>query len=118
MSTVAGPSTAPGMVWVHVREDLDLATVDGARAGLAAVLDGTPAPGCVAVHVGVDRFVDLRGMRMLLQAVERARRRGGELVVVAPSTSVRLLAELLRCQDALPMAPTAEDAVRWWAGRR
>ena len=112
---VCAPLVSPRIGWVWIRRDLDLATVDSARLELASVLDRTPSS-LLAVFLGAARFVDLRGVLMLVQATRRARTRGGGLVVVAPSPTVRRLVDHLGCHTELPMTATACGAMRWSGG--
>jgi anti-anti-sigma factor len=113
---VCAPLVSPRIAWIWLRRDLDLATVESARSELASVLDGPPAPRRVAVYLGAERFVDLRGVLMLVQTAGRARTRGGALVVVAPSPTVRRIVDHVGCRAELPMTATASGAMRWSDG--
>jgi len=73
-----------GVTWAWARSDLDAATVVHARRELSALLDRPGDPGTLLVYLGLERFVDLRGMRLLVGTAARARARGGALAVVAP----------------------------------
>lgn len=109
---VVAPQSPRGVIWLWLQEDLDLATVERARTELESVVDGSPTPGYVLVYLGAGRFVGLHGLRVLVQSAHRARSRRVTLLVVGPSTSVRVLVEHVGCVDELPTAPTAGAAMR------
>ena len=107
------------------REDLDHESVGRARVQLAALFDEEPGPRRLLVYLGGDCFVDLRGLRLLLDLGAQLRCRGGALVVVAPPLcltemlAVLDLAEALICQAleqgrAVPLVDSVRRAA-WWA---
>jgi anti-anti-sigma factor len=71
----------------------------------------------VLLHLGSERFVDLRGLRLLVDSARRVRSRGADLVVVAPPHSLRRLVQLSRVDAELPLVSTARQAA-WWARTR
>jgi anti-anti-sigma factor len=115
---IVGRPTSRGVTWVRAEDDLDTATVASARAQLCELLDGDAAPRCVLVYLGDECFVDVRGLRLLVGAVERMRGCGGHLAVVAPPYCVRRMAHRLDLGEDLPLMPTARHAVRWARTRR
>ena len=97
---VVGSPLPTGPVLLQARHDLDLTTVPAARAELTALLADRHAP-WVVVHLGVDRFVDMRGMRLLVATGRQVRRRGGELIVVAAPRCLRSMLARLGLDDEL-----------------
>lgn len=106
-----------GVTWAWARDDLDLATVTTAERELTSFLAEAETPGCVLIYLGADRFVDLRGLRLLVGLGTRLRGVGGELAVVAPPRSLRLLIEVVGLDGELPLLPTARHARRWARAR-
>jgi hypothetical protein len=68
---------ADGVTWAWAQSDLDMASESTARAELAEVLDGHGAAAVLLVYLGPECFVDVRGLRLLLDASERLRKRVG-----------------------------------------
>jgi anti-anti-sigma factor len=112
-----GRPTAGGPTWLWARADLDMATVASARRELAALVAPGRNPGNVLVYLGPERFVDLRGLRLLVQTAQRVRARGGDLAVVAPPRCLQRLVRLGRVDAELPLVATARQAA-WWARTR
>ena len=111
-----GRPTPGGVTWLWAQGDLDLASVASARRELSALVAPGRRPGIVLVYLGADLFVDLRGLRLLVDTAGRARSRRGALVVVAPPQSLVRLARLSHLDEALPLVGTAREAVRWARG--
>ena len=103
---LVGRSNSHGLMWAWLRSDLDLASAQGARAELTGLLDGGEPPDFVLVYVGADRFVDLRGLRVLVEVAVSMRDSGGELVLVAPPHSLRTIVQLTGVGAMLPMVAT------------
>ena len=114
---LVGRPTAGGVTWVWARQDVDMATVAAARRELSALLEPMPDPVTVLVYLGPERFVDLRGLRLLGRTAARVRSRGGALAVVAPPRCVRRMVQLGLLDAELPLITTARRAV-CWAGTR
>jgi anti-anti-sigma factor len=110
---VVGRPTRTGPTWVWTRDDLDLATVSAARAELAALFAGDTTPRYVLLYLGVERFVDVRGLRLLVEAARWARHGGGDLAVVAPPRCLRRMVARLDLRDDLFLATDARHALRW-----
>jgi anti-anti-sigma factor len=101
---VVGRPAPAGPILVRARHDLDLATVPAARDELAALLAGRPTPPSVLLYLGAARFVDMRGMRLLLETARQVRRRGGDFTVVAAPSCLRSMVARLDLGDELPLA--------------
>ncbi len=110
---IVGRPTRTGPTWVWTRDDLDLATTAAARAELAGLFVGDTPPRYVLLYVGVERFVDVRGLRLLVQAARWARDGGGDLAVVAPPRCLRRMVASLDVRDDLFLATDARQALRW-----
>jgi anti-anti-sigma regulatory factor len=81
--------------------DLDLATETGARAELEEACEARGTYRWVVVHGEPEWFVDVRGLAVLLDGAAQADRRGRELVVVAPPSSLRQSVGALGLGDRL-----------------
>jgi anti-sigma B factor antagonist len=89
----------PDQSVVVVIGELDIATVPRLRR----VLEAEVASGkndLVVDVVGVE-FIDLSGVRALLDFAERAKTKGGRLRLQAPSRPIRRMRDLLGLHDAL-----------------
>jgi anti-anti-sigma factor len=106
-----GRAMPRGVRWVRARQDLDLATVSRARAELTSLLSASDHV-CVLVHLGVDCFVDLHGLRLLVDLTAQARQHQAELVVVAAPRCLRRTARLAGLDSRLNLAPTARQGFR------
>jgi anti-anti-sigma factor len=112
---LVGRPAAGGPTWLWARADLDIATVGRARRELSALVAPGRNPGTVLVYLGPDRFVDLRGLRLLVDTARRVRAGGGDLAVVAPPRCLRRLVQLVRLDAELPLVATARQAA--WRAR-
>ncbi len=110
---VVGRPTRTGPTWAWAQHDLDMATEPAARAELETLFAGAAAPRFVLVYLGADRFVDVRGLRLLGRTAREARGRGGDLAVVAPPRCVRLMVARFGLADELFLAHDVQDAARW-----
>lgn len=110
---------ADGVTWAWAQSDLDMASESTARAELAEVLDGDGdgAAAVLIVCLGPECFVDVRGLRLLLYASERLRKRNGQLLVVAPPLCLRRMIDLLRLSDVIPTLFSAQQAASWVRAR-
>jgi hypothetical protein len=111
---IVGRPTARGTTWAWAREDLDGMSVGRARGQLAALLASEPEPLRLLLYLGADRFVDLRGLRLLLDLDAQVRRRGGALAVVAPPRCLTEMTSLLALEERVPMVGSVRRAL-WWA---
>jgi anti-anti-sigma factor len=110
---VVGRPTRTGPTWVWAQHDLDMATEPAARAELETLFADATAPRFVLVYLGGDRFVDVRGLRLLSGTAREARSRGGDLAVVAPPRCVSLMVARFGLADELFLAHDARHAARW-----
>src|SRR4051794_40046491 len=101
---VVGRPTRSGPTWVWGQPDLDLATVGAAGVELAALLTDAAPPRFVLLYLGADRFVDVRGLRLIVRTARRARSLGGDLAVVAPPPSLRWMVDRFDLGDELHLA--------------
>jgi anti-anti-sigma factor len=114
---IVGRATSHGPTWAWALDDLDMATVPAARTQLSELLACDPAPRCLLVYLGTDCFVDVRGLRLLVEVTRQVRDRGGDLAVVAPPHCVRVMAVRLGLAEELALVPSARHAT-WWARTR
>jgi anti-anti-sigma factor len=113
---VVGQSTPGEVGWVWARTDLDIATVATARRELSSLLK-TTGSGTLLVYLGAECFVDLRGLRLLVEATAQLRSRGGALAVVAPPYCLRQMVLLGELGAELPLLRTARHAASWARAR-
>ncbi len=104
--------------WVWLRADLDMATVPDARAELGTFLapgDAAQAQafGRMLIHLGVEVFVDLHGLRLLIEVTAQVRTGGGELHLIDPPRCVRVMVRVLDLDDALSLVDQAQLAPEW-----
>ncbi|MDT0352005.1 STAS domain-containing protein [Pseudonocardia charpentierae] len=113
MFDLAGQSSPGGVGWVWARTDLDTATVATARRELSSLLTTTGGVGTLLVYLGSECFVDLRGLRLLVEVAAQLRSQGGALAVVAPPYCLRQMVRLGRLEAQLPLLRTARQAASW-----
>jgi len=109
---ILGRSDAHGITWVRARRDLDMAAAPAVRNELTDLFRTVAGVDRVLVHLGVGCFVDLCGLRALVDVDALLRLQGGELVVVGPPRSLRIMIEVTGLGAALPAVPPAPPAVR------
>ena len=95
------------------RTDLDMATVATARRELSALLTTTGGVGALLVYLGSECFVDLHGLRLLVEVAAQLRSQGGALAVVAPPYCLRQMVRLGELGAELPLLRTARHAASW-----
>ena len=111
---VVGRPTARGVTWVWAQNDLDHTSVAQARRDLGGLFTPGSRAHRVLVYLGADRFVDLRGLRLLLELIAEVRRCGGDLAVVAPPDSlVRMTSCFSLNEEELLMVDSVRRAARW-----
>ena len=94
---------------------------DGPRHGhrgdrareLSALLTTTGGVGALLVYLGAECFVDLHGLRLLVEVAAQLRSRGGALAVVAPPYCLRQMVCLGELGAELPLLRTAHHAASW-----
>jgi anti-anti-sigma factor len=90
-----------------------MATVATARRELSPLLKRTSGVDTLLVYLGSECFVDLRGLRLLVEAAAQLRSRGGALAVVAPPHCLRQMVRLSGLGAELPLLRTTRHAVSW-----
>ena len=104
---------AGAVTWAWAQVDLDMASESAARTELGDLLDREGPAGVLLVYLGEEYFVDVRGLRLLLDVSTRLRKRGGQLLVVAPPVCRRRMIRLLDLAREIQSAPTAQRAASW-----
>jgi anti-anti-sigma factor len=101
-------ASGQGRYVVTVRGELDLATSDRLWAELEPLL----APQAVVVLDGTQiSFLDSSGLRVLLQANNRATSGGADFRLVAPHQAVQRVLELAGTGDHLQTRDTVDEAL-------
>jgi len=112
-----GRPTPDGVTWLWAWADLDVTTAEKARRELSIIVRPGRNPGSVLVHLGHECFVDVRGLRLLVETAERVRSYGGALAVVAPPRCLERLVQVSQLGAQLPLVATARQAL-WWVRTR
>lgn len=89
-----------------------MAAAPAARRELTDLLGASDGVDRVLVHLGPECFVDLYGLRVLVDVDVRLRLRGVELVVVGPPRSLRIMIDVTGLGAGLTVASTAPRADR------
>jgi len=108
-----GLSAQQGLTWAFAESDLDMESAPAAGAQLAELLAGDAGPRCLLVYLGAECFVDIRGLRLLVEVTRQMRGRGGDLAVVAPPYCLRHMVSRLGFGVELALLASAEHAVQW-----
>ncbi len=61
----------------------------------------------IRVHLGAVNFIDSSGLAELVRSMKRSREAGGDVVLCAPSQTVRVILELTRLDMAFTIRPDA-----------
>ena len=100
-----------GVPVASLEGEIDIANAAQLRAQLTAAVPNT-ASGFV-MDLTPTSYLDSRGVHFILEVAERAARGQQHVRLVVPSDShVYRILQLSRVQDALPIDPTVDDAVR------
>jgi len=100
-----------GVPVASLEGEIDIANATQIRAQLTAAVPNT-ASGFV-IDLTPTSYLDSRGVHLILEVVERAARGQQHVRLVVPSDShVYRILHLSRVQDAVPIDPTVDDAVR------
>ena len=97
----------PGTVRLAMLGDLDLVSAEAARQALQ---DAQDAADHVVCDLARSAYVDLRGLRVLLDAAARARRDGTRLTVIRRPTGLRRMLDVLDLEALLDADPTERSA--------
>lgn len=84
-----------------------MAAAPAARQELTTLVAPTDGPDRVLVHLGVKCFVDLYGLRVLVDVGAQLQVRGGELVVVGPPRCLRIMVEVTGLGAGISLVATA-----------
>ena len=98
-----------GVVCVRALVDLDLLTAADARDQLGSICSNGSLGGLV-VEIGPECFVDVRGLRVLLESNAQLRARGGVLALASTSRALTRLVRVLELDGELPCTRTVQDA--------
>jgi len=103
-------SRGEGVVVVAFAGELDLAGCDRATAALQEAEEGGPR----VVVIDLDRleFIDSSGVRVLIEAHDRARVGGHRLLVTRGGGEVARAGRLLGLDDLLPIVDDLDEALR------
>jgi anti-anti-sigma factor len=108
---ILGRSDEHGVTWAWAVRDLDMAAAPAARHELTDLLETVTRVDRVLVHLGVRCFVDLHGLRVLVDVDARLRMRSGELVVVGPPRSLRIMIDVTGLGAELTFASSPHCAI-------
>ena len=103
-----------GVVLLKLEGELDIAAAPALRGQIDAARAEGRAP--VVLDLAQVTFVDSAALRELLEADERLRADGTELILAAPRPVLARLLELTRTTDMLTVCPTVEQALERVAG--
>ena len=105
-----GIEAAPGdgHVVVAVRGDVDIATAPTLRERLQEAVEQHAAVVVDLVGVG---FMDSTGLGVLVASYNRARARGGQLVVARPQRIVKNALKLVQVDTVIDVYDSLDDAV-------
>lgn len=107
-------SDRDGVVRLMMVGELDLVTAEGAHAAIRRAQKETGALTC---DLGDVWFVDLSGLRVLLDAATYAKLTGGRLTLANCPPIVPRMLHLLRLEDALEIQPSLPSPVPVTPGR-
>jgi anti-anti-sigma factor len=93
---------------VGVVGDLDIDVVGELRAALDTALQAHPR---VVVDLGEAGTIDSVGLSEIVRGRQSARRRGGDLLLAAPSRFVRTVLHTMRLDTAFPMFDSVAQAM-------
>jgi ABC-type transporter Mla MlaB component len=99
----------PRRLWLRAVAGLEFGTEAAARADLARAVATSTTP-WVIVELGRRRYVDVRGLAVLLETAELLDREGRRLAVVAPPASLRLMSPVLDPKGRVRLIDSAADA--------
>jgi ABC-type transporter Mla MlaB component len=101
--------TDPRRLWLCAAAGIEFGTEAAARAELAraAVTSATP---WVFIELGRRRYVDVRGLAVLLEVAEMLDRDGRRLAVIEPPASLRLMSTVLDPKGRIRLVDSVADA--------
>ena len=95
---------ADGRVVYRLTGDLDSAVADAVRDRLAELVDSASG-GLIVLDLSELRFIDSRGVRVLLQVHDQAQAGGGTLVLFRPNPHLRKILDLLELGTVFSIEP-------------
>jgi anti-anti-sigma factor len=95
---------ADGRVVYRLRGDLDSAVADGVRDRLAEIVASAGGTR-VILDLSELRFIDSRGVRVLLQLHQQAEADGGTLILFRPNTHLCKVLDLLELDAVFNIQP-------------
>lgn len=115
---LVGVAGAEGVTRVRAVADLDLLSASAGYVQLLTMWRNGPPDGRLVVELDAGCFVDVRGLRMLLEIGRMLRSRGGAMVLVSSSRTVARVLAILDADGELvgELSPAASSAVRPDAG--
>jgi anti-sigma B factor antagonist len=98
-----------GVPVVATPQEIDINNAAGLRA---ALLDAAaPGPGTLVVDMSATQFCDAAGLHVLVRAHQQAQARGGELLLVLPTTTVLRIFAIAGIDRMIPNFPTLDEAL-------
>ena len=101
---------AAGLSWVRAVADLDLLSASDGYAQLLTIWRGGPLDRRLVVELDTGCFVDVRGLRMLLEISRVVRSQGGAMVLLASSRTVGRVLAILDPDGELAFSRPVADA--------
>jgi anti-anti-sigma factor len=102
--------TADGAVQVRALDDLDRLSASQAYAQLTSICTNGSVVSGLVVEIEPDCFVDIQGLRVLLEVSRLLRSRRAAMVVVSSSRTLQRVLKILGQEGELPFASTVADA--------
>jgi anti-anti-sigma factor len=108
---------AEDLSWVRAVADLDLLSASDGYAQLLTIWRNGPLDRRLVVELDSGCFVDVRGLRMLLEIRRGVRQQGGVLVLLSSSWTVARVLSILDPTGELPFSRSVADAQQEARGR-
>ena len=109
---------AEDVTWVRAVADLDRLSAPKGYAQLLTVWRSGPLNGRLGVELDSGCFIDVRGLRMLLEFTREVRSRGGTVVLVSSSRTVARALAILDPDGRLSFSRSVADAQQEAGGAR
>ena len=103
---------AEDVTWVRAVADLDRLSAPEGYAQLLTVWRSGPLNGRLGVELDSGCFIDVRGLRMLLEISRVVWDQGGTLVLVSSSRTVARVLDILDLDGELSLSRSVTDAQR------
>jgi len=104
-----GFSRDDGTVVVHVHGELDALTAPAVRQALSTVID---EHGSLSVRIDLSgmTFIDSMGLSVLLDPLNKLRKKGGDLTLANPQPTARRIFEIVGFTKIFQIVPPAAGA--------